>query len=84
MIHTGDPVAFFTPLDKNNERWHELNQHPDWLWYGQDFPPLKQLLDGFIHAVAKHPHTTFIGAHFANYAENVRKWPSGSINTRIW
>jgi predicted TIM-barrel fold metal-dependent hydrolase len=71
MIHTGDPVAFFTPLDKNNERWHELNQHPDWLWYGQDFPPLTQLLDAFIHAVAKNPKTTFIGAHFGNYAENV-------------
>ena len=71
MIHTGDPVAFFTPLDKNNERWHELNQHPDWLWYDHDYPPLKQLLDAFIHAVAKNPKTTFIGAHFGNYAENV-------------
>jgi predicted TIM-barrel fold metal-dependent hydrolase len=77
MIHTGDPVAFFTPLDKNNERWHELNQHPDWLWYGQDFPPLKQLLDAFIHAVAKNPKTTFIGAHLDNNAEDlatVAKW----------
>ncbi len=71
MIHTGDPVAFFTPLDKNNERWHELNQHPDWLWYDHDYPPLKQLLGAFIHAVAKNPQTTFIGAHFGNYAENV-------------
>ena len=71
MIHTGDPVAFFTPLDKNNERWHELNQNPGWLWCGQDFPPLTQLLDAFIHAVAKNPKTTFIGAHFANYAENI-------------
>ena len=77
MIHTGDPVAFFTPLDKNNERWHELNQHPDWLWYGQDYPPLKQLLDAFIHAVAKNPKTTFIGAHVDNLAEDlatVGKW----------
>ena len=71
MIHTADPAAFFTPLDKNNERWHELNQHPDWLWYGQDFPPLKKLLDAFIHAVAKNPQTTFIGAHFGNDAEDV-------------
>ncbi len=71
MIHTGDPVAFFTPLDKNNERWHELNQHPDWLWYDHNYPQFKQLLDAFIHAVAKNPKTTFIGAHFGNYAENV-------------
>src|SRR5262249_33867656 len=30
-IHTADPGAFFTPLDRFNERWHELNQHPEWL-----------------------------------------------------
>jgi predicted TIM-barrel fold metal-dependent hydrolase len=71
MIHTGDPLAFFTPLDKNNERWHELNDNPDWLWYGHDYPSMQELLDAFIHAVAKHPHTTFIGAHFGNDAENV-------------
>lgn len=77
MIHTGDPVAFFTPLDKNNERWHELNQHPDWLWYGQDFPKLDDLLKAFIHAVEKNPKTIFIGAHLDNLAEDlatVSKW----------
>jgi predicted TIM-barrel fold metal-dependent hydrolase len=71
MIHTGDPVAFFTPLNKDNERWHELNEHPDWLWYGQDYPKLDDLLHAFIHAVEKNPKTIFIGAHFCNYAENV-------------
>jgi predicted TIM-barrel fold metal-dependent hydrolase len=25
MIHVADPAAFFTPLDRFNERWHELN-----------------------------------------------------------
>ena len=38
MIHTADPAAFFTPLDRFNERWHELNTHPDWLFYGEDYP----------------------------------------------
>ena len=73
MIHTADPAAFFTPLDKDNERWHELNQHPDWLFYGKDYPKREELLDAFIHAVAKHPRTTFIGAHFGNNAEDVAK-----------
>ncbi|MGA2256864.1 MAG: amidohydrolase family protein [Thermoguttaceae bacterium] len=77
MIHTADPAAFFTPLDRNNERWHELNTHPDWLFYGKDYPPQKELLRQFIHLVSKHPHTTFIGAHFGNNAEDVAtvaKW----------
>ena len=77
MIHVGDPAAFFTPLDRFNERWHELNSHPDWLFYGKDYPPQKELLAQFIHLVAKHPKTTFIGAHFGNNAEDVAtvaKW----------
>jgi len=77
MIHSADPSAFFTPLDRNNERWHELNQHPDWLFYGKDYPSQKELLTQFIHVVARHPKTTFLGAHFDNYAEDlatVAKW----------
>ena len=73
VIHTADPAAFFTPLDKNNERWHELNQHPDWLFYGKDFPKYDELMAALIHAVAKHPHTTFIGAHMCNSAEDLAK-----------
>jgi predicted TIM-barrel fold metal-dependent hydrolase len=73
VIHTADPAAFFTPLDKNNERWHELNQHPDWLFYGQDYPKYETLLEAFIHAVAKHPRTTFIGAHMCNSAEDLAR-----------
>ena len=77
MIHTADPAAFFTPLDRNNQRWHEFNQHPDWLFYGKDYPTQKELLAQFIRLVARHPRTTFLGAHFDNNAEDlatVAKW----------
>ena len=30
LIHTADPKAFFEPLDPTNERWEELQAHPDW------------------------------------------------------
>jgi predicted TIM-barrel fold metal-dependent hydrolase len=71
MIHTADPAAFFTPLDRFNERWHELNAHPEWLFYGKQFPDRQKLLDQFHRVVAKHPSTTFIGAHFGNNAEDL-------------
>ncbi len=61
MIHTADPAAFFTPLDRNNDRWHELNEHPDWLFYGKDYPTQKELLAQFIRLVARQPRTTFLG-----------------------
>ena len=37
-------VAFFTPTDRFNERYEELNNHPDWSFYGQDYPSNAELL----------------------------------------
>jgi predicted TIM-barrel fold metal-dependent hydrolase len=77
MIHSADPAAFFTPLDRFNERWHELNEHPDWLFYGSKFPSREELLEQQRRVIAKHPKTTFIGAHFGNNAEDIEsvgKW----------
>jgi predicted TIM-barrel fold metal-dependent hydrolase len=71
MIHTADPAAFFTPLDRFNERWHELNQHPNWLFHGEQFPNREELLAQFINVVGRHPQTTFIGAHFGNNVEDL-------------
>jgi predicted TIM-barrel fold metal-dependent hydrolase len=71
MIHTGDPGAFFTPLDTKNERWHELNDHPNWLFYGQDFPARAELHAQRLRVIARHPNTTFICAHMANDAEDL-------------
>ncbi|MCA9058309.1 MAG: amidohydrolase [Planctomycetaceae bacterium] len=77
MIHTADPAAFFTPLDRYNERWHELNDHPNWLFHGERFPSREELLEQRNRAIARHPQTTFIGAHFGNNPEDletVGKW----------
>jgi predicted TIM-barrel fold metal-dependent hydrolase len=71
MIHTADPAAFFTPLDRHNERWHELNEHPQWLFYGNGFPTREELLGQYLRVVGRHPQTTFIGAHFGNNAEDL-------------
>lgn len=73
MLHTADPAAFFTPLDNFNERWHELNEHPNWLFYGEKFPSREELLEQFTNVIAKHPETTFIGAHFGNNVEDLAK-----------
>jgi predicted TIM-barrel fold metal-dependent hydrolase len=71
MIHTGDPGAFFTPLDRRNERWHELNEHPNWLFHGKDFPPRAELHAQRLRVIARHPNTTFLCAHLANDGEDL-------------
>jgi predicted TIM-barrel fold metal-dependent hydrolase len=71
VIHISDPAAFFTPLDRFNERWHELNSNPGWLFYGEQFPKRQDLLDQLHRVIAKHPKTTFVSTHFGNNAEDL-------------
>lgn len=72
LFHIADPVAFFTPLDRFNERWDELNQHPDWGWYHPQYPAFMTLMEQQANLLAKHPETTFQSAHVASYAENLQ------------
>ena len=71
IIHTADPVAFFEPVDSRNERWEELRRHPEWSFYGDEFPERQSLLEARNRVIARHPSTRFIGAHVANYPENL-------------
>jgi len=71
LIHIADPVSFFDPLDRYNERWEELRRHPDWHFHGPQFPSFQTLMEGFERLIAGHPRTTFIGAHMGCYAENL-------------
>lgn len=73
VIHSADPAAFFTALDAKNERWHELNENPSWLFFGKDYPSRETLLAQRNRVIAKHPQTTFIGAHLGNNPEDLAR-----------
>ncbi len=70
-IHIGDPAAFFLPIDRFNERFEELNNHPDWSFHGRDFPTNRQLLDARNRVFARHPKTTFVALHVGHNAEDL-------------
>lgn len=70
-IHVSDPEAFFLPTDRTNERFEELNNHPDWSFRGKDFPGNAELLEARNRVLAKHPKTQFIALHVGNNAENL-------------
>jgi len=73
MIHVSDPKAFFTPVDEYNERYDELGAHPDWSFYGDEFPPKEQILEERNRVFARHPETIFIGAHMGNLPEELHR-----------
>jgi predicted TIM-barrel fold metal-dependent hydrolase len=71
MVHVADPAAFFDPIDETNERWEELECHPEWAFTSPPFPPFLSILDRFYNLVRAFPGTIFIGAHVGCYAENL-------------
>jgi predicted TIM-barrel fold metal-dependent hydrolase len=82
-IHVTDPEAFFSPTDKYNERYEELSHNPSWSFSGPGFPSKQTLLDERNHVFEKHPKTTFVALHMANWPENLdavsgwlRKYPN--------
>jgi uncharacterized protein (DUF952 family) len=81
-IHVADPIAFFDPLDTANERYEELLEHPDWHFWPTrppgrpdlpGFPPFDEIIDGLEAVVARHPRTTFVGAHVGCAPEDLRR-----------
>jgi len=89
LIHVGDPIAFFEPLDAANERYEELVEHPDWHFWpprrpsaGSDdpgYPPFDEIMAAFRRVVERHPTTTFIGAHVGCAAEDL-DWVSAMLD----
>ena len=70
-IHTSDPDAFFLPIDRFNERFEELNNHPSWSFYGHDYPNKMDFLEARNRAFARHPKTQFIALHVGNRGEDL-------------
>lgn len=72
LIHTADPIAFFEPLDADNERLDELRGAKDW-WFGDRarYATFDELLDAHAALVHACPATSFIGAHMGCAAEDL-------------
>ncbi|BDC51456.1 hypothetical protein F183_A37720 [Bryobacterales bacterium F-183] len=63
LIHTAEPRPFFEPIDKNNERWLELQQFPSRARPADKFPSWDTLMNEQMALFAKHPNVKFINAH---------------------
>ena len=64
-IHVSDPLAFFTPTDRFNERYEELNNHPDWSYFRPGFPPTRKFWKHEIeslHAIPKRTLSPYMSA----------------------
>ncbi len=86
LIHSADPIPFFQPTDEKNERWMQLKRHPDWSFYGPQFPIWETVISQRNNVIKKHPKTTFIVAHMAEGANDyvtLSKWLDEMPNMNI-
>jgi len=88
-FHTGDPVAFFKPWAPDNERWEELELHPEWSFSDSSkYPPLETLFAQVNNVYKKFTKVQFVSVHVGGYSENLKevgKWldeiPNLSVDT---
>jgi predicted TIM-barrel fold metal-dependent hydrolase len=84
-IHTSDPEAFFLPIDRFNERFEELNAHPNWSFHGKDYPSDRELQEARFRVLARHPKTNFVVLHVANsenlayVSEAMQRYPNMNV-----
>ncbi len=71
LIHTGEPLAFFEPVDFRNERWLELQLRPQNRLPPDRFPTFDALMAERDRLFARHPKTVFIVAHFGWHANDL-------------
>ncbi|MBN1554714.1 MAG: amidohydrolase family protein [Phycisphaerae bacterium] len=71
LMHQSDPAGFFEPITPDNEHYESLKKYPSWSFADPKFPRKDELIRRRDNVVARHPDTTFLLPHVANYAEKL-------------
>lgn len=72
LIHVADPLAFFLPADRYNERIEQMRRYPRGTRHPGGQAAHHLLIDSFERLVDSHPRTTFVAAH-ACFPENLER-----------
>jgi uncharacterized protein len=71
LIHQADPYGFFEQVTEENEHFDSLIKYPSWSFADPKFPGKMELIRRRDILIKRHPDTTFILPHFANFPENI-------------
>ena len=73
LIHSGEPKAFFDPIDQFNERWLHAREKPNSFRSSNQYPAFDEVMLEQHNMFRKHSKTKFINAHFGWYANDLSK-----------
>ena len=71
LIHQSDPAGCFEPAGPDNEHSDTLTKYPAWSFADPKFPRKRELLERRNNLIQRHPRTTFLLPHVANFPENL-------------
>ncbi len=73
LLHTGDPPAFWQPVNEHNF-WNGVlyGEYAWWTYYRKGYPSLDELLGERNEVIARHPRTLFICPHVGSRSESLQ------------
>ena len=71
LMHVGEPLSFYEPVDRFNERWLELTLLPRRRLPADAYPGFDTMMEERDRRFARHPDTRFIAAHMGWHANDL-------------
>ena len=71
LMHVGEPLSFYEPVDQYNERWLELTLLPRRRLPADQYPGFETMMEERNRRFARHPGTNFISAHMGWHANDL-------------
>lgn len=89
LMHIGEPLACWQPLDENDPHYAYYSAHPAWHMYGKaGYPSYQELMDARDHVLAKFPQMRVVGAHLGSLEYSVKeiakrldRYPNFAVDT---
>ncbi|MBN1642339.1 MAG: amidohydrolase family protein [Anaerolineae bacterium] len=72
LMHIGEPLACWQPLDEKNLHRGYYGAHPEWHMYNKpEYPSHQDLIDARDRVLLKHPDLRVVGAHLGSLEYDV-------------
>jgi predicted TIM-barrel fold metal-dependent hydrolase len=89
LMHIGEPLACWQPLDENRPHSSYYRNHPEWHMYTKpEVPSHGQIIDARDRMLARHPRLRVVGAHLgsleydvAEIARRLERYPNFAVDT---
>ncbi|MDF1514060.1 MAG: amidohydrolase family protein [Anaerolineae bacterium] len=89
LMHTGEPLACWQPLNTENPHYGYYSAHPEWHMFNKKgFPSHQDIINARDRVLERHPELKVIGAHLGSLeydvselAKRLDRYPNFAVDT---